>query len=121
MDKKGGHDRHVDRDKRSPEATWGIAEAKQRFSAVVRAAEEEVQMIYNRDRRVAAVVGGTTLDAFLGWHERHRGRSLADAFAELRGLAAEDGFTFEAPVRSDRANPFAGDGGEEGGGEEDGR
>lgn len=88
---------------------WGIAEAKQRFSEVVRAAEEEVQMIYNRDRRVAAVVGGTTLDAFLDWHQRHAGRTLADAFAELRGLAAEEGFTFEAPPRRDRANPFADD------------
>lgn len=93
---------------------WGIAEAKQRFSEVVRAAEEEVQMIYNRERRVAAVVGGPALDAFLDWHRRHRGRTLADAFAELRALAAADGFTFEAPPRRDRPNPFAeGDGGEE--------
>jgi len=102
-------------DKRTDErGRWGIAEAKQRFSAVVRASQEEAQMIYNRDRRVAAVLGGTTLDAFLDWHERHRGRTLADAFAELRGLAAEEGFTFEAPPRRDRANPFA----DEEGGEE---
>lgn len=104
----------MEREATDERGRWGIAEAKQRFSEVVRAAEEEVQMIYNRDRRVAAVVGGTALDAFLDWHERHRGRTLADAFSELRGLAAEEGFAFEAPPRRDRANPFAGgDGGEE--------
>lgn len=92
---------------------WGIAEAKQRFSEVVRAAQEEPQMIYNRDRLVAAVVGGESLPGFLEWHQQHAGRSLADAFAELRRLAAEEGFEITVPPRRDRANPFAG--GDEGG------
>jgi hypothetical protein len=69
-------------------------------------------MIYNRDRLVAAVVGGESLPGFLDWHQQRAGRSLADAFAELRRLAAAEGFELTVPPRRDRANPFAdGDGG----------
>lgn len=97
--------RTPDRGEVQPEPAWGIAEAKQRFSEVVRAAGEEPQMIYNRDRRVAAVVGGEVLESFLGWHAR-QGRSLAAAFGELRQLAAEEGFELEVPPRRDRPDPF---------------
>lgn len=97
----------MDETKEDRTTTWGIAEAKQRFSEVVRAAQEEPQMIYNRDRLVAAVVGGEALPGFLSWHETQSGRSVADAFAELRRLAAEEDFELVAPPRRDRANPFA--------------
>jgi prevent-host-death family protein len=89
-----------------PQREWGIAEAKQRFSEVVRAAEEEPQMIYNRNRRVAAVIGGEALDCFLDWRAR-QGRTLAAAFDELRELATGEGFELEVPPRADRLNPFA--------------
>jgi len=87
-------------------ASWGIAEAKQGFSEVVRAAEEEPQMIFNRDRRVAAVIGGETLTRFLGWREA-QGRSVADLFGEVRELAAEEGFELEVPERRDRPDPWS--------------
>lgn len=121
---KGVHDGHqrktrcppttettIDDERQGRFPTWGIAEAKQRFSEVVRAAEEEPQMIYNRKRRTAAVIGGETLDAFLSWREEHAGRSLAGAFDELRRLAAEAGedLVLDVPPRRDRTNPFASD------------
>lgn len=101
----------IDDERQGRFPTWGIAEAKQRFSEVVRAAEEEPQMIHNRKRRTAAVIGGETLDSFLAWREEHAGRSLAGAFAELRRLAAEAGedLVLAVPPRRDRPNPFAED------------
>lgn len=99
----------MDETKKDRTTTWGIAEAKQRFSEVVRAAQEEPQMIYNRDRLVAAVVGGEVLPGFLSWHETRSERSLADAFTELRRLAAEEDFELVVPPRRDRANPFSDD------------
>jgi hypothetical protein len=90
---------------------WKIGEAKQRFSEVVRAAEEEPQRIYNRDRLVAAVVGPEEIKEFLAWRERQHKGSLADAIRELSRVCAEEGYTLEAPGRhpKGRPNPFAED------------
>jgi len=66
-------------------------------------------MIYNRDRLVAAVVGGTALAELLERRERAAGESLASAFAGLRALAAEAGeagWELEVPDRRDRPSGF---------------
>lgn len=90
---------------------WKIGEAKQRFSEVVRAAEDEPQKIYNRDRLVAAVVGPGEIKDFLAWRERRRKGSLADSIRELSRICAEEGYTLEIPSREqeERPNPFAED------------
>ena len=90
---------------------WKIGEAKQRFSEVVRAAEDEPQKIYNRDRLVAAVVGPGEIKDFLAWRERRMKGSLADSIRELSRICAEEGYTLEIPSREqkDRPNPFAED------------
>lgn len=88
---------------------WKVADAKQRLSEVIRAAEEEPQWLYNRDRLVAAVVEPEILQDFLAWRERERRPSLGEAFSELRRLCSEEQYTFEIPDRRDRANPFADD------------
>jgi len=87
---------------------WKIGEAKQRFSEVVRAAEDEPQKIYNRDRLVAAVVGPGEIQDFLAWRERRRKGSLADSIRELSRICAEEGYTLEIPSREqeERPNPF---------------
>jgi antitoxin (DNA-binding transcriptional repressor) of toxin-antitoxin stability system len=87
---------------------WKVADAKQRFSEVVRAAGEEPQLIFNRDRLVAAVVEPELLEEFLAWRREVDRPSLAEAFSELRRLCAEEDYTFEIPSREDRPNPFAG-------------
>ncbi len=86
---------------------WKVAEAKQRFSEVVRLAAEEPQLIYKRDRLVAAVIDGDTLQAFESWRQRQQQASLADAFMNLRSLAAEEHYVLEIPGRGDRPNAFA--------------
>jgi hypothetical protein len=80
---------------------WDIADAKQNFSEVIRAAEEEPQWLYDRDHLVAAVVEPETLQAFLAWRERSQRPILGEAFSELRRLCSEEGYTLEIPSRSD--------------------
>src|SRR5688572_11607958 len=55
---------------------WKIAEAKQRFSELVKAAEDEPQWIYNRDKLVAAMVPADTLKEFLDWRHQKEGRTF---------------------------------------------
>jgi prevent-host-death family protein len=88
---------------------WKIAEAKQRFSAVVKAVEEEPQLIFNRGRLVAAIVEPDAFQEFLEWREEAGRRSVADAFDEARRICAEEGYELEIPPREDRPNPFADD------------
>jgi prevent-host-death family protein len=85
---------------------WKVAEAKERFSAVIRAAEEEPQLILNRDRLVAAVIDAETYRAFEQWRQCEQRGSLAEAFAELRAICAETGYTLEPPPRTNRPNAF---------------
>jgi prevent-host-death family protein len=85
---------------------WKVAEAKQKFSDIVRQAAREPQLIFKRDRLVAAVVDAETFAAFQAWREQQERRSLADAFAELRRIAAEEDYTVELPPRHDRPNAF---------------
>lgn len=86
---------------------WKIADAKQNFSEVVKAAEDEPQWIYKRDKLVAAVVPAETLKEFLGWRRLNERRTLGEAFAELRRICEEEGYTLEIPPRQERPNPFA--------------
>jgi hypothetical protein len=88
---------------------WKVAEAKQRLSEVIRAAGEEPQWLYNRDRLVAAVVEPQTFQDFLAWREREHRPSLGEAFSDLRRICAEEGYTIEPPSRRDRTNPLTDD------------
>lgn len=85
---------------------WKIAEAKQKFSELVKAAENEPQWIYNRDKLVAAMVPAETVKEFLGWRRRKEERTLAEAFEELRRICEEEDYTLEIPPRQGRPNPF---------------
>ena len=85
---------------------WSISDARRHFSDLLHAAASEPQEVYNRNRKVAAVIGGGQLDAFSEWRERQAGRSLADAFAELRPLLGDEEGVCEPAKRADRANPF---------------
>ncbi|MCP4593197.1 MAG: prevent-host-death protein [bacterium] len=86
---------------------WKIAQAKQRLSEVIRAAGEEPQRIFNRDRLVAALVDGETFEEFDAWRRRQERRSIGDDFAELRALCAAEDYELPVVEREDRANPFA--------------
>jgi len=85
---------------------WKIAEAKQKFSELVKAAGDEPQWIYNRDKLVAAMVPAETLQEFLSWRHQKEARTLGEAFEELRRICAEEDYTLEIPPRQERPNPF---------------
>jgi 2-succinyl-5-enolpyruvyl-6-hydroxy-3-cyclohexene-1-carboxylate synthase len=85
---------------------WKIYEAKQKFSELLDASVAEPQLIYDRDKLVAAVVQAEIFQEFLVWQQQHRKPSLADAFAQLRQICAEENYHLEVPAREDRANSF---------------
>ena len=84
---------------------WQVAEAKQKFSEVLRAAMEP-QLIFNRGRLVAAVVDAQIYEVFQAWYEQQHRPTLAEAFTSLRQLCSEEGYTLNVPTRQDRQNAF---------------
>lgn len=86
---------------------WSIAEAKQKFSAVLRAVTTEPQQILDHGQVVAAVVDAPTFKAFQAWRRQQETTSLAEAFTELRQICAEEHYSLAIPIRRDRDNAFA--------------
>ena len=86
---------------------WRIAEAKQSFSRLISATHEEPQLIYNRDRLVAAVIEAEIFQEFQDWQNEHRRPSVAEGAKRVRRACAEEGYVFEQPSRQDRPNPFS--------------
>ena len=87
--------------------SWNIAQAKQKFSEVLRLTAEEPQVIYNRDQAVAVLVDAKEYAAFEAWRQQSVPRTLGEEFAELRRIAAEENYEFEVPPRGpDRPNAF---------------
>lgn len=88
---------------------WTIADARRRIAEVTRAAAREPQALYNRDRLVGVVVDPDEYEQFRRWREQQNSRTLADDFAELRAICAEEDYELIVPERRDRPNPFAGE------------
>lgn len=86
---------------------WKIAEAKQRFSEVVRHTAEGPQRICNRDRLVAVMLGAEGYRGFEAWKEEKHAPSMSQAIDEVRRICSEDDYELDLPERRDRANPFA--------------
>ena len=87
---------------------WNVAEAKQRLSELLRTAAKEPQTILSRSRPVAVVVGADTYEEFKTWQAARRARTLAEAFTELRALAASTDYVLTLPGRRNRRNGFSG-------------
>ena len=87
---------------------WNVAEAKQRLSELLRTAAKEPQTILSRSRPVAVVVGAEAFEEFKAWQAARRARTLAEAFEELRSLAASADYVLPLPQRRNRRNAFAG-------------
>lgn len=87
---------------------WSVAEAKQKLSEVLRNAAKEPQTIENRSRPVAVVVSADAFLEFDAWRAARRARSVGEAFAELRSMAAGGGYRLELPKRINRRDGFSG-------------
>jgi prevent-host-death family protein len=78
--------------------SWKIAEAKRRFSEVLRRAEQQPQVIQNRERVVAVVMSPSDAARAL----RGAAPSMRDALADLRRIAAQTDYELELPARLTR-------------------
>ncbi len=88
---------------------WNVAQAKQHLSEVLRLAAEEPQLIYNRNRPVAAVIPADELEAFQNWKasQQKPQRTLLEEFAILRALAGGDEDPIPEPDRFAAMRPNA--------------
>ena len=86
---------------------WSTAEARERLSQLVRAADGEPQVITNRGRPVAVVIDPEEYEAFQRWREHHSKQTLADALDALRAACEAENYALEVAPRGDRPNAFA--------------
>ena len=100
------HNGHITEFAMGAAMPWKVAEAKQKFSDVVRQVAREPQLIFNRERLVAAVIDGDTFRAFQAWREQEGRKTVGFAFGELRHIIEEEDYEFEIPTRQDRTNAF---------------
>ena len=84
------------------EDRWSVAEARARFSELIRLAAERPQIILSRGRPVAALVHPGALDDL----REISGASLDESLAELRSAARREDWILEVPDRADRESGF---------------
>jgi antitoxin (DNA-binding transcriptional repressor) of toxin-antitoxin stability system len=84
---------------------WKVAEAKQKFSEVLRRAAAAPQIVQNRDRVVGAILGAEDARAFLDFRGRKRA-PLREVLREAAQICEEEGEDFTVPQRVDRSNPI---------------
>jgi prevent-host-death family protein len=84
---------------------WKLADAKQQLSRVVRLAKDEPQILQNRQEPVAVVVNLEDFERFRQWQQRNE-KTLAEAFADLRQIAEDEGWETPLPPHRDRPNAF---------------
>ncbi len=81
---------------------WKVGAAKQRFSEVLRRSEEAPQLIYRRDRLVAAVIGVDDLEEV----PRVSRPSIAERFTEVREVIRKEKYRLPSSSRKMRSNDF---------------
>ena len=81
---------------------WKVGAAKQRFSEVLRRSEEAPQLIYRRDRLIAAVISVDDLEEVPGVNRA----SIAERFAVVREMIQGEGYRLPSSSRKMRSNEF---------------
>jgi prevent-host-death family protein len=84
------------------QSTWKISEAKARLSELVHACGEEPQVLYNRGKPVAAVIGIQHFESFQQMRAKAEQPSMAALLDELATINTEEGDFGEAPRRVNR-------------------
>jgi len=80
---------------------WSVGEAKQQFSEVLRRSETQPQLIYRRNRLIAAVVRVDESSEIPG-----SSQTIADRFAEARELFESEQYRLPQVRRRSRRNTF---------------
>lgn len=84
---------------------WKISEAKARLSEVVSNCVEEPQILYNRQKPVAALVDMDEYEAFLAYKQSTKKPTMEELFAELREINKVEPEMDELPPRTNRPVP----------------
>ena len=87
---------------------WSIARARSKFSELIRAAARKPQAIVDDGRVVAAVVGPDALRDLEIHRSTATGKTLAEAFEELRQICRDEAYVLALAQRVDRADSLAG-------------
>ena len=85
---------------------WKISEAKARLSEVVSNCVEEPQLLYNRQKPVAALVDIQEYEAFLAYKKSQQKPTMAEMLAELREINKIEPEMDELPPRTSRPIPY---------------
>lgn len=85
---------------------WKIAGAKVNFSKLIRMSENEPQLIYNRDRMVAAVVSSEEYEEYRQFKEEKSRETLGAMFSEFSSICSDESYVFETPGRDNRKSEF---------------
>ncbi len=84
---------------------WKISEAKARLSEVVSSCAEEPQVLYNRKKPVAALIGMAEYEAFLAYKKAQHKPTMAELLDELREINKVEEDFGELPPRINRPGP----------------
>jgi prevent-host-death family protein len=85
---------------------WKISEAKARLSEVVSNCVEEPQVLYNRQKPVAALIDIEEYEAFLAYKQSTKKKTIAEMLDELDEIKKLEPGDFELPPRTSRPIPY---------------
>lgn len=81
---------------------WLTGEAKQQFSELLRRSADEPQLIYRRDRLVAALVSAEDFAELERSREARSRGTLGERFDEVRQICARYDYELDTGERRDR-------------------
>jgi len=85
--------------------SWKISEAKARLSEVVQACGEKPQLLYNRGKPVAAILGMDQFDAYQRFQSETQCPTMAALLAELDAINQVEADFGDPPPRVNRPQP----------------
>jgi prevent-host-death family protein len=84
---------------------WKIAEAKARFSELVQASGKSPQLLYSRNKPVAAVIGIDEFRAYQRFQSQTERPTMAALLSELDGINQTEPDFGNPPPRVNRPQP----------------
>lgn len=92
----------IDMVTKNDDESWSVAEARARFSELLRRARRSPQTILNHGRPVATVIDPSLWEQL----QKDARPSLFEASSEIRRIMERERTDLEIPERADRDNPF---------------
>jgi hypothetical protein len=81
---------------------WMTGEAKQQFSELLRRSADEPQLIFRRDRLIAAVISPADFAELERLRHARESQTLGQRFDEIREICARYDYELDTGERSDR-------------------